>query len=325
MKKDKTERDGLTRRELMSQLLAASMLGAAGSLTGCGGPSGSGGSEGGYHPDKRMTGAQARCDLAVVKNGEPDRLVQEAFKILGGMSGFIGRQDVVVIKPNIGFNRAPEQAANTNPLVVREVARLVLEAGAKKVLIFDHSLNEPRNCYARSGITAAVQDLEVDLDFPEERKFVDVKVGGEWLKNWPLYRPVLEADKVINIPIAKQHSTARLSLGFKNLMGVIGGRRESFHQNIHTALADLSSYLRPTLTVLDAYRILTRNGPQGGSTADVEERKILAVSNNPVAVDAFGCTLFDIDPATMGFIQQAESRGLGSGRLASLNIQTVTL
>lgn len=273
-------------------------------------------------PDKRVSTGLS-VDLVVAKDGEPAALVQKAIAELGGMTRFVSRGDVVVLKPNIGFNRAPEQAANTNPDVVRELAIQVLNAGASRVVIFDHSLYEARHCYSRSGISQRVQDLGVELEYTEERKFVDLAIDGAWLKHWPVYRQVLECDKLINIPIAKQHSTARLSLGFKNLMGVIGGKRESFHQNIHQALVDLSAKIRPTLTVLDAYRVLLRNGPQGGSLSDVLTARTLAASPDPVAIDAFGCSLFNLEPGQMPHLQDAQARGLGRMNLSELRLRTV--
>jgi uncharacterized protein (DUF362 family) len=308
-----------TRREVLGEVfLPAAGVVLLGGLAGCRRAPES------LKTDKRVAGILP-CDLVVVENGEPADLVKRALQELGGMGRFVSRGDVVVIKPNIGFNRAPEQAANTNPDVVRELAVEVLNAGAKTVRIFDHTLYEPRHCYARSGIAPAVQGLGVQLEFTDERKFVNVNTKGQWLKEWPLYRDVLEADKVINVPIAKQHSTARLSMGFKNLMGVIGGKRESFHQNIHIALADLGGYLRPTLTVLDAYRILLRNGPQGGSLSDVRTARTLAAGVDMVAVDAFGCSLFDIPPSQMGYLREAMARQLGTLDLSGLRLRKVTL
>lgn len=309
-----------TRRELFGDVLlpasAALVLGTG--LTGCSR------SQSGYSTDKRIKDT-GQLDMAIVKNGEPEELVRRCIGNLGGMQRFVSRGDVVLIKPNIGFNRVPEQAANTNPDVIRALCKMVLDAGARKVVIFDHTLYEPRNCYNRSGIAAAVKDLDVDLQFVEERKFVDVKVGGESLKNWPFYRSALEVDKIINVPVAKQHSLAKLSMGMKNLMGVIGGKRDSLHQGIDVALADISAYLRPTLTVLDAYRILMRNGPQGGSLSDARETRVLAAGIDPVAVDAFGCSLFDIDPRRIGYIREGEKRNLGRLNWDSLRVKVETI
>jgi uncharacterized protein (DUF362 family) len=318
------KKNGINRREFFKDVVlpASAALAAGGALAGCGGGSSTGGT--GYVTDKRVTLAQG-ADMVVVRNGEPEALVREALDKLGGMKRFISTGDVVVLKPNIGFNRMPQQAANTNPDVVRELARQALDAGAKKVIVFDHTLYEPRNCYNRSGIARAVQDLGIELEYAEERKFVDVDIKGQFLKTWPFYREVLEADKLINIPIAKQHSLAQYSMGMKNLMGVIGGRRDSLHQNMDVALPDISLFLRPTLTVLDAYRILLRNGPQGGSLNDVATVKTLAASIDPVAVDAFGCSLFDVDPARIGYIRTGQEVKLGTMDWQSLRLDEVNL
>jgi len=315
---------GVSRREFFRDVVlpASAALAAGGMLGGCGGDPGAGG---GFVADKRVSGTAATTDMVVVRNGEPAELVRQALDKLGGMKRFIARGDVVVLKPNIGFNRMPQQAANTNPDVVRELARQVIEAGAGKVIVFDHTLYEARSCYNRSGIARAVQDLGVELEYAEERKFVDVDIKGQYLKTWPFYREVLEADKVINIPVAKQHSLAQYSMGMKNMMGVIGGRRDSLHQNMDMALPDISLYLRPTLTVLDAYRILLRNGPQGGSLNDVATVKTLAAGIDPVAVDAFGCTLFDVDPARIGYIRTGQEVNLGTMDWRGLRIEEVSL
>ncbi|MBN2430428.1 MAG: DUF362 domain-containing protein [Acidobacteria bacterium] len=315
--------NGVSRREFFRDVVlpASAALAAGGVLAGCGADTGSGA---GFVTDKRTTGT-AVTDMVIVRNGEPEELVRQALQKLGGMQRFIARGDVVLLKPNIGFNRMPQQAANTNPDVVREIARQVLDAGARKVIVFDHTLYEARNCYNRSGIARAVQDLGVELEYAEERKFVDVDVNGQFLKTWPFYREVLAADKVINIPVAKQHSLAQYSMGMKNMMGVIGGRRDSLHQNMDMALPDISRFLRPTLTVLDAYRILLRNGPQGGSLNDVATVKTLAAGIDPVAVDAFGCSLFDVDPARIGYIRTGQEVSLGTMNWQGLRLEEVSL
>lgn len=301
---------GATRREFVRGVLGSLAGLALGGAVGCG-ESRELGAGGTRRPDKRSAGSLP-ADLAMARGGEPAWLVQKALGALGGMGRFVSRGDVVVIKPNLAFNRIPEQAANTNPLVIRELVILALQAGAKIVRILDHTLYEPRSCYARCGVADAVRDLGVELEYVDDRKFVDVDIHGEWIRNWPLYRPVLEADKLLNVPVAKQHSAARLSLGMKNLMGVIGGRRELFHQDMGRGLADLSSYLRPTLTVVDAYRILLRNGPQGGSLDDVALTRTVLAGVDPVAVDASGCGLFGVRPESVAYIREAVRRGLGT-------------
>jgi uncharacterized protein (DUF362 family) len=251
-------------------------------------------------------------ELVVAQGGEPERLVQAALDALGGAARFISRGDVVVIKPNVGWDRGPEQAANTNPDLVAALVRLCQNAGAKKVIVADVSCNDPRSCFDRSGIAAAARSAEAELVLPEPRRFKEVNLRGDSLGVWPVLEPFLTADKVINVPIAKHHSLTGVTLGMKNWYGILGGQRNRLHQRIHESLADLAAFMRPTLTVMDAYRVLMRNGPTGGSLADVETRKTLIASTDPVALDAYVAkTFFDIDFQRLAYLRLAEERGLG--------------
>src|SRR3989338_2642453 len=155
----------------------------------------------------------------------------------------ISRGDVVVIKPNIGWDRSPEQAANTNPEVVAETVRLCYDAGAKKVVVTDMSCNDPRRCFFRSGIGKSAKNAGADVQLPKDYKFRKMAIKGEVLKVWPVYTVILEADKIINIPIAKHHNHSTLTLGMKNWYGLLGGRRKDLHQNIHMSIADLAAFI----------------------------------------------------------------------------------
>ncbi len=165
----------------------------------------------------------ARPDLVVAHGASPEKIVQAAIDGLGGIKKFVSRGDIVVIKPNIGWDRTPEQAGNTNPEVVAAVVKLCFEAGAKKVRVFDRPVNDPRRCFVQSGIAPAAAALGANVDYADERKFRDMVIGGTVLKSWPLYTEIFEADKVINIPIAKHHGLAKLTMSMKNWMGVMGG------------------------------------------------------------------------------------------------------
>jgi len=217
--------------------------------------------------------ASGPVDLAVVSGASPSGITRAAIDALGGVGRFISRGDVVVVKPNMAWDRLPEQAANTNPEVVAMVVQLCFEAGAKKVKVFDRPVNDPRRCYVQSGIANAVKPLGAQVDFMDDRKFREMKLHGLALTSWPLYTEVFEADKVINVPIAKHHSLARLTMGMKNLMGVMGGLRRQIHQRLDESLVDVSMAVKPALTVLDAVRILTANGPQGGDPGDVSNSR----------------------------------------------------
>jgi uncharacterized protein (DUF362 family) len=265
----------------------------------------------------------SRPDLAVAKGGTPEQLVKASLAALGGMGKFISRGDVVVIKPNIAWDRTPEQAGNTNPEVVAAVVRLCFDAGAKKVKVFDRPVNDPRRCYVQSGIGPAAGALGADVEFVDERKFKEMAINGEALKSWPLYSEVFEADKVINIPIAKHHSRAKLTMAMKNWMGVMGGTRSQIHQRLEESLVDLSRVIKPTLTILDAVRVLTANGPQGGSLADVKKLDTLVAGVDPVAIDSFGATLFGMKGSDLGYVVLGHKQGLGQMDLNKLRIQTI--
>jgi uncharacterized protein (DUF362 family) len=264
--------------------------------------------------------------LVTVKNGEPAQLVRAAVEALGGMSRFVSRGDVVVVKPNIGWDRLPEQAANTNPDLVAEIVRMCFEAGAKKVLVFDNTCNRPQRCYLRSGIQNAAKEAGAEVSYVHEQKFrsVDIREGVE-LKSWPFYRDALEADVFINVPIAKHHSMARLTLGLKNIMGVIGGDRGMIHNRFAQKIVDLNTVIRPKLTIIDGYRILTANGPQGGTPRDVRLLKAVIASPDRVAADACATAWFGLKPQDLDYLVEAHRRGLGEIDLRKLVTREIDL
>jgi len=265
-------------------------------------------------------------DLAVVSNGTPALMTRKAMELLGGMKKFVSKGDIVVVKPNIGWDRNPEQAANTNPEVVAEVVKMCLECGAKKVKVFDRTCNNPSRCYENSGIKKAASEAGAEVSYVVDTGFSMMKFPqGEVLKKWYMYKPAIEADVLINVPIAKHHGLPKLTLGMKNLMGIMGGDRGQIHWNIDDNLADLANFVRPELTILDAYRILVRNGPQGGSLKDVIEKKILIAGKNIATVDAYGATLFDMKPIDLGYVVKANKFGLGEIDLNKVNIKKVAL
>jgi uncharacterized protein (DUF362 family) len=264
--------------------------------------------------------------LAVITNGTPEQLVQRALQELGGINRFISRNDVVIIKPNIAWDRTPEQAANTNPLLVAELVRQCTNAGAKKIIVTDVSCNDPRRCFQRSGIADAASREGAQVLMPDSSKFKQVDLAGDVLQAWPVFQPFLEADKIINVPIAKHHSLTGVTLGMKNWYGILGGQRQQLHQHIHESLVDLADFMRPTLTIVDAYRILLRNGPTGGNLEDVLLKKSLVASTDPVALDAYIAKAFwNLDASAMPYLQQAAARHLGTVNFESLPTAHVNL
>ena len=256
---------------------------------------------------------KGRPDMAIARRGEgPAVLTRAAIDAIGGMGRFVERGDVVTIKPNIGWDRTPVHAANTNPLVVAELVRLTLDAGASRVIVTDASCNEPNRCFQRSGIWKAAYDVGADVILPVEHRFRAMRMGGQVLDEWPIFRPLVDADKVINVPVAKHHNLAKFTAGMKNWYGLLGGRRNRLHQNIDVSIADLATFLQPTLTVVDATRVLMRNGPQGGNIADAKDMNIVVASVDQVAADAFACTLIGQKPEAIPYLSMGHERGLGT-------------
>jgi uncharacterized protein (DUF362 family) len=316
-----TAKDGLTRREAMLQLLRLTTAGVGTTAAA-------------VWLSKRSAlpfstaAADARRDHTVEANAalpevvvvrgdgpnatDPRALVRRALDELGGVGRFIARNDIVVLKPNIAWDRTPEQAANTNPDLVAEVVKQCWQAGAKQVIVTDVSCNDAERCFHRSGIAAAARGEGAEVILPDPSRFREVNLGGEILQSWQVFGPFLEADKVINLPIAKQHDLTGATLGFKNWYGILGGERNRLHQQIHQSLVDLAAFMLPTLTLLDCYRVLLRNGPTGGNLEDVALHKTLVAGTDPVAVDAYAAKIFwNIDPDALPYLHLAERRGLG--------------
>ncbi len=263
--------------------------------------------------DHRVAANEQWPQLTVVQGGEPRDLVRRAFEDLGGMGRFVGKQDVVVIKPNIAWDRTPEQAANTNPEAVAETVRQCWQAGAKRVIVTDVSCNEPQRCFHRSGIQAAARAAGAEVILPETELFREVELGGVVLKSWPVFTPFLEADKIINMPVAKHHNLTGATLGMKNWYGILGGQRNRLHQQIHQSLADLAGFMLPTVTLMDCYRILERNGPTGGNVEDVVLKKTMVAGTDPVALDAYVAKAYwNLDADRLPYLQMAANRGLGT-------------
>jgi len=262
--------------------------------------------------------------LAHAKGKDYYKLVARVLEPLGTISKFVTTGDRVVIKPNMAWDRNPAQAANTHPLVVKALVELSLDAGAKKVMVFDRTCNEERRCYVNSGIQdalKAIKDSRLKYYHPDSRKYIPVKIErGKAVRQLEIYKDALEADTYINVPIAKHHSLSRLTLGLKNSMGVLGGNRGNMHHNLGQKLADLATVVRPKLTVIDATRILLRNGPQGGDLDDVKVLDTLVASADPVACDAYATTLFDLQPEEISSTVAAYKLGLGEMDLTKMQI-----
>lgn len=263
--------------------------------------------------------------LAVARGSDPAAATRAAVEALGGMQRFVSQGDRVVIKPNICTDyHPPEYAATTNPEVVAALVRMCREAGAAQVHVMDMPFGgTPESAYKVSGIGAAVEAAGGTMIQMTPLGFVEVEIpDGRDLTHWKVYQDVLTADVLINVPIAKHHNLARLTLGGKNMMGVIADPAR-FHAKLGQRIADLLSLARPTLTVVDAYRILVAHGPTGGSLNDVRQTETVIASHDTVAADAYAATLFGLTGGEIAYVRAAAEMGLGTLDLQSIAIAEV--
>ncbi len=273
------------------------------------------------------TPTPAPAYLAVVRGRDPAAITSAAIEALGGMLSFVSPGYDVIIKPNICTDyHPPEYAATTNPIVVATLVTMCLEVGASRVRVMDYPFGgTAKSAYAISGIADAVEAAGGEMHVMSQPKYIQAEIPeGRDITSVEIYPDILDADLLINVPIAKTHDATRLTLGGKNLMGVIL-ERGMMHYNLGQRIADLASLVRPELTVVDAVRILTAHGPTGGDLADVRQLDTVIASRDIVAADAYAATLFGLTGSDIGYIQASADMGLGTMDLGSINIQEISL
>ncbi len=263
--------------------------------------------------------------LVIAQGKNPEKITRAALHKLGGMARFVSPGDRVLIKPNVGWDRQPEQAANTNPEIVAAVVGLCREARASEVWVTDVSINDPYRSFSRSGIESAVRKAGGTVKYNTEKDFVSTDLKGAVLRVWPVSRFYHEADKIINIPKVKHHSLSRCTIAMKNWYGILGGPRNLLHQDIHTSIVDLAAAVRPTLTVIDATLVLFRNGPTGGNLSDVAVEDTVIAGTDEVAMDSYSLKYLNIHAQDVPFLQMGQTRGLGVVEWKSLNPVTVNI
>ena len=250
--------------------------------------------------------------VTLARRDDPRLAMLASLDAIGGIKRFVKPGERVLIKPNVGWDRTPEQAANTNPELVGEMVRICLDAGAKEVIVADITCNDPRRCFLRSGIREASEKAGARVILPGDDDFVEVDLGGKLLTRWPVAKCFIETDRFINMPIVKQHSLSLITVGMKNLYGIIGGRRNQLHQQIDQSIVDLVAFCKPTLTVVDATRVLLRGGPTGGSLDDVAIENSVLCATDPVAADSRAAEYLGLTGDLVPHIALAAESGLGT-------------
>lgn len=228
--------------------------------------------------------------VGVARGERVAAMVRGAIDAIGGIGRFVQRGDVVVIKPNVAFERPAVLGATTHPEVLTALIHLVREAGAAEIRVADNPIESPQSCFARTGIQQAAVAAGARVFLPSPGEFQTLNVpGATWIEKWPFFwRPFVGATKVIGVAPVKDHNLCRASMTTKNWYGLLGGRRNQFHQDIHGIIADLALMMRPTFVLLDGSRVLFRSGPTGGSLGDVKAGKTVVASTDSLAADAFG-------------------------------------
>jgi len=266
-------------------------------------------------------------DLVAIKGGEAAAMFDKGIASLGGMKQFVKPNQTVVIKPNIGWDAPPERGSNTNPDLVARIVEQCKMAGAKTVYVFDNTCSEATRCYKMSGIEDAVKKAGgVMVSGKSESYYHPVNIPkGKRLKNAKVHELILESDVFINVPTLKSHGGSTLSVSMKNMMGVVWDR-EYWHSNdLHQCIADFPTFRTPDLNIVDAFRVLKRNGPRGVSVADVVTMKYQLIGKDIVAVDAASAKVFGLDPGKVKHIGLAEQAGVGSSNIDAMKVNRITM
>jgi uncharacterized protein (DUF362 family) len=273
--------------------------------------------------DHRVKLSSSTPKMVIARGKSPARNVQAALASMGGMQTFVSSGDVVLVKPNIGWERTPLQAGNTNPEVVAELVRACLAAGAKEVIVTDCPVHDAEKTFKASGIQVAAAKAGARVILPHQSAYRVVTLS-QALGAWDVLEPFVTADKIINVPIVKHHGAAGVTAGMKNWIGVTTKRRSTFHTRLNATISELAALMRPTLTVLDATRVLLRNGPKGGSLGDVKQMDAIVMSVDPVAADGWAAELLKTPTSQLEYLALAERLKLGQIDYRKLNPKELT-
>ena len=258
--------------------------------------------------------------ISIVKGTNRVETVNKAIELLGGIERFVKQGETVAIKPNVAFASPPMLSATANPELIAEVVRLCYRSGAKKVIVTDNPINDPASCFTLSGIGKAAAAAGAKVILPKNHLFRHTTLkGGKLIRNWPIFfRPFEKIDKLIGITPVKDHHRSGASMSMKNWYGLLGGRRNIFHQDINTIIAELAMMVKPTLVILDGTEVMATNGPTGGSLSDLRRANTLIASTDMVAADSYGCGLLDLKVSDLPYLTKAQQAGAGSTDYESL-------
>lgn len=265
--------------------------------------------------DFRVEPPSGASVLGIAHGENYPAMLKMAIAAIGGIEHYIRKGDVVLIKPNVAFDRAPKLGATTNPAVLTALIRLVREAGAAEVRVADNPIESPESCFQKTGIRDAAIAGGAELYLPSPSSFEMLEVpGAKLIARWPFfYRPFHGVTKVIGVAPIKDHNLCFASMTTKNWYGLLGGRRNQFHQDIHNIVADLALMMKPTFVILDASRILVKNGPTGGDLSDVVPGKTLVAATDQIAADAYGyAKILNRSTDIPAYLNNAHARGLGN-------------
>ncbi|MEM7254569.1 MAG: DUF362 domain-containing protein [Pseudomonadota bacterium] len=321
------QRDGITRRELLTRVGGAAAITAGGAYVSLAPPTwplslrdpkgliGLPEPSVFQLPSFAVTKPMGAGDVGIGRGGTVIERMTKALDAVGGLTHFINPGDVVLVKPNVAFDRSPNLGATTNPELIETLIRMLLvDARAAEVRIADNPIESPADCFAKSGIRAASERGGAQVYLPDSNAFEDLATPGATLiAQWPFFkRPFRNVNKVIGIAPVKDHNLCHASLGIKNWYGLLGGRRNQFHQDIHEIIADLSIMIRPTLSILDGTHVLMENGPTGGDPSNVKNADVIMAATDPVAMDAWAFQhLLERTSALPDYLYRAEARGSG--------------
>ncbi|MEL7587169.1 MAG: DUF362 domain-containing protein [Prolixibacteraceae bacterium] len=266
-------------------------------------------------------------DMVAIRGGEAEVMFEKAIASMGGMKAFVKPNQTVVLKPNIGWDSNPEKAADTNPKLVAKIIEHCLRAGAKEVYVFDNTCDNWQKCYANSGIEKAVKDAGGKIvTGGSESMYQEVELkGAKSLKKAKVHELILSCDVFINVPVLKHHSSTTVTSAMKNMMGVVWDRGFWHRNDLPQCIADFPTFRKPDLNIVDAYRVMKKNGPRGVSLEDTVTMKAQLISTDIVAIDTAAVKLFGVDPSVITYLAKGQELGIGTTNLESLKINRLTV